>query len=100
MFHVFCFLYIGKTCYLTGYANKQFEFEFDITWVAKFWGYDKKKNGITYMYLSKTDSIAQRNITQKPNEINQTLTLLTGKWQAKSSKVVKTIWLFLEDRCR
>ena len=29
MFHVFCFLYIGKTCYLTGYANKQFEFEFE-----------------------------------------------------------------------
>ena len=23
------FLYIGKTCCLTGYANKQFEFEFE-----------------------------------------------------------------------
>ena len=33
MFHVFCFLYIGKTCYLTGYANKQFEFEFEFEFV-------------------------------------------------------------------
>ena len=38
MFHVFflffCFLYIGKTCYLSGYANKQFEFEFEFEFVS------------------------------------------------------------------
>ena len=48
---MFCLLYIGKTCCLTGYANKQFEFEFE-----------KKKNFVIYLrqhnFLREVEIIA------------------------------------------